>query len=521
MKKIISLILVCFMVMGFFAGCANNNQNASSLYNPDLKVGDTGGLKIPLSENAQKITWSVSSSNNNLNDSYVVKKIKEATGIDLELVILSPSTALEKIKVLAAAHDLPDIVGQGLDSSFADDLCIQGAFAAVEDYIDVLPNFKRTFVDNKENNWIFKSYAASDGKLYGFYGYDFNRDINTGASLYRKDIFDKHGIKMWHSPETFYQALKQLKELYPDSYPYASKMGEKIFNVWSTSWGLVAQNVYYNEDTKKWGYSDVQPEYKEMLDFMKKLYNEGLMDPEFVTATQSAWTQKMTLGNKSFVTTDWIGRIPMFKEQTKDTIPEYDLRYGNPIGPDQTMPLASQICWARHVSNNDNSETSFKLLDFILSPAGKELITMGIEGETYTIGEDGMAKYNEYPDTVPTITDLEEKYGMFVEGMYLSFDRRSCYFQFSEAEQEAQEFAKDPKNMSPRDPELVFTAEEKENKNSLLSALNKAGKEFSVKYVLNNGGDKEWNEWVKKAEKLGYKDLEKILNDAQKRYDAN
>ena len=48
---------------------------------------------------------------------------------------------------------------------------------------------------------------SADGKLYMFPTYDINRDVNHGM-LYRKDIFDKHGIKMWNSPEEFYNVLK-------------------------------------------------------------------------------------------------------------------------------------------------------------------------------------------------------------------------------------------------------------------------------------------------------------------------
>ncbi|MCT6985924.1 hypothetical protein M1723_25330, partial [Salmonella enterica subsp. enterica serovar Senftenberg] len=65
---------------------------------------------------------------------------------------------------------------------------------------------------------------------------------------------------------------------------------------------------------------------------MKKLYNEGLLDPEFMTDTDDSWTAKMTSGNKSFVTYDWIGRLDLFYNQVKDQNPNYDLRYGNPVG---------------------------------------------------------------------------------------------------------------------------------------------------------------------------------------------
>jgi len=519
MKKIITFALCIILTVTLFAGCRNNSYENLSLYNPDIKVGDTGGLKLPLVKENTEITWSVTSANTGLNDSYYVKKLREITGVNVQLNIYPSSTAMEKINVLIASKNLPDILGQGLKTNLADDLCMQGAFAAVEDYIDKLPNFKKTFVDNEERNWIFKSYAAPDGKLYGYYGWDWNRDINTGATMYRKDIFDKHGLKMWNSTEEFYQTLKKLKELYPESTPYTVKAGDGIFASWIRSWGMTGQSPYYDEEAKIWKYTDTDPEYKEMLDFMKKCYNEGLIDPEFITNTEAAWTSKMTQAEKAFITTDWIGRMEMFKEQTKDTVPEYDLRFANPIGPDQTMRAADQLCWARYVANNDKAETAFKLLDFNLSPAGKQLITMGIEGETFTFGEDGYADFIEFPDKKPSTTELQEKYGMFIEGMYLSFDRRGSNFQFSEREQEAQDFAKDPENLDPLDPVLVFTVEEKEAINSRTNDLLKAGREFSVKYILNNGGEKEWNEWLAKAESLGAEEIVKIYNDAQKRFD--
>jgi putative aldouronate transport system substrate-binding protein len=341
--------------------------------------------------------------------------------------------------------------------------------------------------------------------------------------MYRKDIFDKHGIKMWNSPETFYETLKKLKELYPASTPYSIKGGDGIFNSWAINWGMKGQETYYNEEDGKWYFTDVQPKYKEMLDFMLKCYNEGLIDPEFLTNTQAAWTAKMTQAEKVFVTTDWIGRMDTFKTQTATTVPDYDLRFANPIGPGQTLPTAGQLAPPRHVSiNSKNIETCFKLLDFTLSPAGKALITMGIEGETYEIDENGMARYldPEFAGKTPTMTELQDKYGMFVQGMYLSFDRRSAYFNFTEREQEAQDYAKDPKHMAPVDPELVFTEEENAKKVDLIAKFMKAGREFATKYILNNGGQKEWDAWVAEAEKIGYKELEKIYNDAQARYDA-
>ena len=75
--------------------------------------------------------------------------------------------------------------------------------------------------------------------------------------------------------------------------------------------------------------------------------------------------------------------------------------------------------------------------------------------------------------------------------------------------------------MEPLDPKLTFTKEELEIRTKYFSELKRATKEFYVQYIMNpKAGDKEWNAWLKDAEKHGVSQLEKIYNDAQKRYDA-
>lgn len=514
MKKAICLLMALIMVAGMLAGCGGD-EITSVVYDPDIKVGDTGGLKLPLTKEAMTMEWQVISPDTSVNDSWFMDKLRGITGVDVQLNIMQSSTVNEKLQAIIASGNLPDIIGSIPVEEQAIDLATQGAFAAVSDYVDELPNFKKTFVDNEENNWIFDSYKASDGKLYGYYGFDYNRDVNH-TYMYRKDIFDKHGIEMWNNPEEFYQALKKLKELYPDSTPYVSKMADNIFTRWSAGWGIKAHSPYYDEEEKVWKYTDTDPKYKDMLDFMKKLYDEGLMDPEFLTATQAAWTTKMTQKDKAFVTFDWIDRMTMFKEQTLETVPKYDLRFANPVGPEQTYSEANQVCWARYVKKQEpeREEIAFKLLDFCLSPAGKELMTMGIEGETYEIGKDGMAEYIGFEET-PSMNDLVEKYGMFTEGMYLSFDRRSCYFNFKPQLKEAQEYMTDISHVDPLDPILSFTTEETKKKNEYAINLQAAGKEFAVKYIL---GNESWDAWVQKANSLGAEELTKIYNDAQARY---
>ncbi len=520
MKKFLFLSLALIIALSSFAGCGKKETGVSP-YNPNVKYGDTGGLTLPLTDSTEELTWSVNSptsTDDTLNNSFVVTKLREMTGVNVKMIVFPTSTANEKIKILAASKQLPDIVGQGLDEKIKNELCLQGAFASIEDYIDILPNFKAKFVDG-DAKWVFNSYKMGDGKLYGYFPYDWQRDVNTGVNLYRKDIFEKNNIPMWTNSEEFYQALKKLKEIYPDSIPYTVKTADGTFRTWSYQWGMFAHYPYYDEEAKVWKYTDTDPKYKEMLDFMKKLYDEGLIDPEFLTNTQAVWTSKMTQPEKSFVTTDWIGRLDTFSEQSKDTAPGYDLRFAVPFGPTGKYKENNQIASPKHVSKNKKTETSFKLLDFCFSPAGTELITMGVEGETYVLDENGMAKYIDFTDTKPDSRMLEDKYGMFVEGMYMRFDRRSTYFNFTEREQEAQDFAKNPDSLDKLDPILVFSEEQTAKNAEYLGKLDKAGKEFATKYILGTEtGDAAWNKWVKEAERLGSEKLVAIFNEAQKEY---
>ena len=40
---------------------------------------------------------------------------------------------------------------------------------------------------------------------------------------------------------------------------------------------------FFDEEEKVWKYSDTSDEMKDLLDYVKKLYSEGLLDPEFLT----------------------------------------------------------------------------------------------------------------------------------------------------------------------------------------------------------------------------------------------
>lgn len=502
------------------AGTSSTPSQAVST-NTEKNIGDTGGLKLPIVDKPTTITWMLDSANTNLSDSMVVKEIEKRTGIKLDIQAYTSQTYNDKLKLVVASGKLPDIFYL-LPLEETNKLGLQGALTPINKYLNDLPNFKKLYVDNKENNWVMKSYSDDKNNMYTWPIYGLQRDVNHGF-LYRKDVFDKLGIKEWTNTDEFYQALKKLKEANPDSYPYASKTKENIFKDWAYGWGIggVSAPAFYDEKTKSWKLATTQPEYKAMLDFMKKLYNEGLIDPEFITDTDASWTAKMTTNNKSFVTFDWIGRLELFAKQVKAQNPDYNLRYGNPVGPTGNIRSLPKIDNMRLVvTNNDKKEIALKLLDYLTSPSGSSLVTMGIEGETYNL-MNGKPVYPELKDvTTVDITALEMKYGMWLGSMYLRPDKRSVYYNFTEKEQEAQDKIIKGNKFEALDPVLKFTDEETKSAAEFRAALDKAANEFSTKYLMKKEfGDAQWEEWKQTAVKLGATKYVEAFNSAQKRFD--
>mgnify|MGYP001293181980 FL=1 len=500
------------------SGSSDSTGSDSGSAGTESQYGDTGGLALPIVDKPVTLTWMLVG-DEPVNDKLIAKEIEKRTGIKVDFQVYSSATFQEKLRVTVASGKLPDIF-HGLTAAELKKLGQQGAVVAINDYLDMLPNFRKLYVE--ENPWVIASYGDENGNIYTWPIYDMQRDVNHGF-MYRKDIFDKHGIQPWTNTEEFYEALKKLKELYPDSYPYASKTKEAIFKDWAYGWGIGSASypAYYDESDGTWKFAPTSQQHKDMLDLMKKMYNEGLLDPEFLTDTADSWTAKMTT-DKAFVTWDWIGRMELFYNQVKDQNPDYDLRYANPIGPTgniRTLPRIDDI--GITVANNENKEIALKLLDYLTSPFGGSLVTMGVEGETFYFDENGKPVYPELEGQAIDIKVLEQKYGLWLEGMYLRPDHRSVYYNFTEREQEAQDMMNNQGKFEPLDPVLNFTDEENSRIAELQVALEKAAAEFNANYILDKkAGDKEWEAWLKNASKLGVDEFIEIFNTAQQRYNA-
>ena len=523
-KKWLSLLLAVVMVASVFAGCGNNGE--SNAVNADIaskeeldpaKIGDYGKLKLPIDKNYTKVTMICNSTVEGQNDSFVVKELRRRTGINLQLDVIPNASFTQKVKVLLAAKDEMQDIFAGLSHQEINEYGMQGAFVAIDDHLDELPNISASYFDPDDEDMVNARiyFMAADGKTYQFPSINQKPTVTHGF-MYRKDVFDKNGIKMWTNNDEFLDALRQLKKIYPNSTPFVSKNGANIFEKLLPQFGMATIEgtpFWFDHDVQEWKNAYAQPGFKEELDFLKVMLKEGLLDPEFLTCTQPSWTTKMTQDAKAFVTYDWLARTTQFDDQTD--VEGYNLCWAPP--PSGTDRGNRTFSGGPGIKNGPNALLALKLEDYLISPSGAQLLTLGVEGETYNLDKNGMAEYIGFEGKSVEMVELEEKYGLYISPMYRNIDPRSRTFNLPDKQKEPIE-KMEGKLMRGNPSVGFFTKEE----NALIAKqqvpLKTAADEFATKYVLNaNSGEKEWNEWLKKAATFNTDEMLKAYNAAYKR----
>jgi len=446
--------------------------------------------------------------------------MEELTGIKLKVEQVYMYDYDQRLDLMLASKTLPDIFNVAQQK--ANDYGPLGAFAAINKHLDILPTFSKIW---ESEDFIRKNMISSDDNLYYFPVYKSERQVNHGM-MYRKDIFEKNNIPVSpDGPDEWFDALKKLKEIYPDSTPLVSKTKAVFFRDMYCGWGnsRIDQNTYYgyDHDDDAFRFAPATEEWKEMLRYFNKLMENELLDPEFLTSSSDDWTAKMTQEAQAFATFDWVDRMVMFKDIVKEQIPDYDLRYSYPMGPTGKHYALNYISPSGFTvsADSENLEIALQLIDWLYSDEGSRLSTMGEENVTFTKDASGKVTYHEL-DTAgiaPSMSSLRDMYGLF---RFREVMHPECvYFDYHDGLQEGLKMLTDENRILPIDPVPTYTTQENEKKSELFAALKKAVEEYSSAVIFgkkNLNGD--WDEWLKRAEQLGYKQIEEIDNNAYARY---
>lgn len=518
-SRMIALLLVLASCVSLLAGCGGEQVEAGKVtyITPDL---DGKQLKLYLANNT---TF-------DLEGSYVDTTIDQYLNMDLQYIETeSLSTTVKELNKQQTNPDLIWVNGYNHKSwgIYGEKY---GMFINILEILDEMPNLK-AYLQDPANADLVRKFTYSDGVMYAV------PTTKTGtaeiyAYLYRQDIFEKHGLTFPTNQEEFVAVLRKLKELYPDSQPFAMRSMKKNIQAamnYGHLWGAshlsqASYGVAFTLDAQGNYYlAPVSRAYKEIAQFWKGLMDEGLMNKSSLNMDTDGWYSAFR-ANRSFITYDKVDRLPLMNENGQMDNPDFQVVAGAPFNMGtyaETTDVVSTsfadalTSTAFMIGYGENVGEAITYIDWLYSPEGQKMTNWGIEGESYEVGKDGKKYFKE--------GFLESKGGWAATGlgasaMYGIMDfeayKAACEPYVADAITLAEQFAE----RSPKQPVLTFTEEE-----DLIYITYAPGMYNYVcaewyKFVSGQRDLAEWDQVLEQAKKhYAYDTLLKIHQDAYQR----
>lgn len=432
--------------------------------------------------------------------------IKEATGIEIKQEL---QTGPESLPLAISSGDMPDLMS--VFPADARKYGAQGAFIDLAQHLDKMPNVKKYL---EERPHVAQRAISPDGKLYGIIN-DGGGAGNNVVYFYRDDIFAKHNLAVPTTWDELYTVSKELKKLYPDSYPFVFRHGIGTLRSFAPSFGIYP---WFHEEpgTGKIKFGVADPDFKVLVEYLNKFYKEGLFPPDWLSMDYKAWTQFITT-NKSFISIQFIGQIEIMNSQLKDGA---HLKFMAPPRGTADKPYLSRANFEEYgfavASTTKNLDAALRYLDFIYSEEGADLLSWGKEGESYTI-VDGKRKF--LPQ-FKTPNDLRAGLGLFTTGAVGLADMSASLSLSNENEQysyaEAEKYQFPTMNITP-----TLTDEEKNSIVMIEEAVLKHYEASVAKFINGETPFTEWDAFLAELDKMGAPKLLETYQVALDRLKAN
>lgn len=243
---------------------------------------------------------------------YFTKYIDYLSGLNIEWSIIDGSARSERLSLMFNTGDLPDaIIGIGFGKTDIIRYGIQeGLLYPVNDLIQYMPNFQAILADNPQ---VLGDITCLDGKIYGFPNLSSKDNIFNTRFFWNEKWLNNLGLEIPKTLDDFYKVLVAFRdsdadgdgdptneipfsgawdEGYDERAPFMMALG---FNSDGSYLGL---NFLTDHPTA--AFFPYTEQYKEYLTFMKKLFDEGLLDPDTFTQSEVQYNAKTMAGQVGF-----------------------------------------------------------------------------------------------------------------------------------------------------------------------------------------------------------------------------
>jgi putative aldouronate transport system substrate-binding protein len=229
----------------------------------------------------------------------VFQELEKRTGIKINWEYTGPDWSTNKPLVLASG-DLPDLFFGRAAIEESDIINNAGMFLELSPLIEKYgTNIKKMFEVDKGMERFARAY---DGKIYGLPMKMPRRPEHYQVLSINQNWLDKLGLQVPKTTEEFYTVLKAFKEKDPNGNGEADEIPYSFFNFSDNpgcmdifcSFGVVESmnDSWLSVTNGKVQYIAVQEGFKDAIQYLRRLYAEGLIDQEAFSETD--WGRHFT-----------------------------------------------------------------------------------------------------------------------------------------------------------------------------------------------------------------------------------
>ena len=517
--KFLSIALVIIMMAAMFGACSGSGTGTDSSapsQTADSTASASGGDDPVTVESNEPFEITIMTRTGTaeppLPDNAVVKKIEELTNTKLTIEWVAGAAYTEKVNAVVASNDysMLTMFPNGDKRGIVEVEAVRaGMFWKVGDYIQNYENLKDLDKGTMAN-------ASIDGELWGLYR---TRPLVRNGGYYRSDWAEKLGLS---DPKNIDELTAMLRAFVnddpdgngvPDTGGLAQEESIDLLVAMLANWYGIGNGWEINDGTVVPAHDN--PEYINMLKYIKSLYDEGLMNRDF--ATTSATQRDEMMAGKYGMALVSIDKADLSLVPLQQTYP--DANFNVIVNfPDSPHPI-----WGRsgfdglyYVSKKAVPEEAdfLKIMEWfnwMYSTEVNNLVYRGVEGEHYTktgdntitISDEQNAKY------ILEVNPMEQLAMRFTKNIY-EVDNLPYYNAQVEAFFNGKytgEVAQNP--TSPWDSE---TATDKKGD------LDQIMKDARVKFITGAIDEAGWNSEVERWGKSGGNDM---VAEYQAVYDAS
>ncbi|WP_248926898.1 extracellular solute-binding protein [Paenibacillus hamazuiensis] len=264
-------------------------------------------------------------------------------------------------------------------------------FWEIGPYLDLYPNLKTLNKSILEETTI-------DGKLYGLYA---ERPPSRQGIILRKDWLDKLGLKPPGSLDELYNVLKQFTYGDPDGNGRQDTVGladrsDLIFGAFKTLSSYFGTPNGWALQEGKFIPDFATPEYMNTMNYMKKLYDDGLINKDFPVTSKQV-QRYMLISGKAGAVIGTMQDAPKLSDEMTKINPQAELTLANRIlGPKgygvwSIESFSGLFMFSKKaIKTEEELRSILAFYDRLMKPDASNLLQYGIQGVHYTV-KDGKA----------------------------------------------------------------------------------------------------------------------------------